>query len=487
METGCTIGTLGAFIDERYAPWLRETSGDVSPAQLKADFAAWLSEPLATLSAGHIETWRRDQVGSLGQPQIVSRQLQALDSCLRKAVEWQLMDRNPLQDVSLESDTDYLIELFAGGIGHASLREGWAAVGLDWTWTLGKRAVLVLPAVSDEVDYVLKIHIAGTFRNYPQRLIVTVNETTVGMILCRGPAAYEFFIPARALATHDRTELVLKTPNSLRPIDHDPESTDSRFVGFRVAKIQLQPMSRRPQQKTAALAADDLPGIIAQRAALQEMVSLGFDCEFGFAQRHLGAEPMSLFRWASVPLEKLIVGLEKRFAGLSAREALDVLINPDGEFVVEDKVFGFRYHTFVFATQGGVLERVQRSEYVRVGVLCKTLLQELNEQSKLFVFHDACASKLEDVRRLVRALRIYGDNTLLWIVGAPTAAQIGETRMIEPGLIQGYVSGFEVGLRSAHIPSWVKVACRAHRIWQKSRESKDVGLIEEQMQKPRRQ
>ena len=57
--------------------------------------------------------------------------------------------------------------------------------------------------------------------------------------------------------------------------------------------------------------------------------------------------------------------------------------------MVEDKVYGFRHHTGVFAFQGGVLERVQRNEYLRVGILCNTLLEELREQKKLFVYHDA--------------------------------------------------------------------------------------------------
>lgn len=68
----------------------------------------------------------------------------------------------------------------------------------------------------------------------PQRLFVDVNETTVGILLCRGPASYEFFVPACAVTPQNRIDVV----------------------------------------------------------------SLGFNCEFGFAQRYVGAEPMSLFRWS---------------------------------------------------------------------------------------------------------------------------------------------------------------------------------------------
>ena len=475
-ELKLAVETLGTFIDERFAPWARENAGAEAAAKVKADCADWLSEPLLTLSAWRIESWRRDQRDARAQPDNVTRQLQALDVCLTKAVEWRLIERNPLRDVQLEAEHDYLIELFAGGIGHGFLREGWAPVGVNWTWTLGKRAILELPPIISEATHVLKMHITGTFRKMPQRLLVSINDLPVGMLLCRGPALYEFYVPPSALNAQNRIEVVLQTPDACRLVDH-VESTDDRLLGFRVAKIELRPLVKSlPDKQQPAAAPDDLPGVLEQRAILQDMTSLGFNCEFGFVQRYVGAEPMSLFRWSFVPIEKLIKGLEKRFDGLTARDALDVQVNPDGEFVVEDKVFGYRHHTFVYAFQGGVLERVQRNEYVRVGILCKTLIEELREHKKLFVYHDAGASGLEDIRRLVRALQIYGHNTLLWIVAAPDAARIGETRQIERGLIQGYVSGFQtnpITPRSPHQTSWIKVACRAHQIWARHKESQD--------------
>jgi hypothetical protein len=479
------VETLGTFIDERYAPWAREHVGDDAAVRLKADFAAWLSEPLSTLSAWRIESWRRDQLDSVAQPLIISHQLQRLDGCLSKAVEWQLIERNPLKDVTLEVDTDRTIELCGGGVGHGYLREGWARVEVNWTWTSGKRALLEWPPISGDADHVLKIHIAGVYKGSPQRLSVSVNGTLVGMVLCRGPAGYEFFVPAGVLNSRDRIDVVLDLPDACRPVDIG-ESADNRYLGLRVAKFELHPLARSLQNLAIpSPAADDLPGVLEQRAALLEMAALGSNCEFGFVQRYVGAEPMNLFRWSSVPLEKLIEGLEKRFVGLTARDALEVKINDNGEFVVEDKVYGTRHHTFVHAAQGGMHERVQKNEYVRVGVLCKALLEELRDHNKLFVYHDAGASELADVRQLVQALRQYGNNTLLWIVGAPSEEQIGETRRIEPGLIKGCVSGFQTGPInpiSPHLQSWVKVACRAHQIWTRAKDTQQKTRLKKQLQ-----
>ena len=480
-----SLETFGKFIDEHYAPWAREHVGDDAAARLKLDFAAWLSEPLTNLSAWRIESWRRDQLELVAQPLIISHQLQRLDGCLSKAAEWQLIERNPLLDVSEEVDNDRSVELFGGGVGQGYLREGWARVEVNWTWTSGKRALLEWPAIRGDADHVLQMHIAGVFKGSPQRLSVRVNDTLVGMVLCRGPAAYDFFVPAGVLNSRDRIDVALELPDATRPVDLG-ESADNRYLGLKVAKFELRPIVKSPLNLQVPLpAADDLPGVLEQRSALLEMAALGFNCEFGFVQRYVGAEPMNLFRWSSVRLDKLIAGLEKRFDGLTARDALDVKINANGEFVVEDKVYGTRHHTFVHAAQGGVIERVQRNEYLRVGVLCKALLEELRDHSKLFVFHDAGASDLADVRELVRALRVYGNNTLLWIVAAPTPAQVGEVRQLEPGLIQGCVSGFQTGPIipiSPHLHSWVKVACRAHKLWTQARDKQRKTRLKKQLQ-----
>ena len=53
-------------------------------------------------------------------------------------------------------------------------------------------------------------------------------------------------------------------------------------------------------------------------ALVNHFESLGRGCEFGFLQRRAGAEPMGLLRFASMPLEGLIRGLQTQFAGIDA-------------------------------------------------------------------------------------------------------------------------------------------------------------------------
>jgi hypothetical protein len=212
------------------------------------------------------------------------------------------------------------------------------------------------------------------------------------------------------------------------------------------------------------------PEVLEQREALMNMQSLGINCEFGFLQRACRAEPLGLFRWTLAPLQKLVPALEQEFRGITHKNVLNIKMNEDSEFVIEDPVYGFQHHTFLFASQGATLAMVKRGEQLRVAMLTMSLLEEMREQRKLFVYHDADQSTLTEVRRLLAALNRYGANTLLWIVGPKPNARVGEVRWIEPGLIEGTVSGFQrpvntIVPESVHRPSWLIVACAAYRLW----------------------
>src|SRR5208283_1061340 len=93
------VSTLGAFIEQRYEAWALEhlRRGDVAVARLKADFAKWLGEPLSTFNSWRIESWRRDRLKAGTKPVTLNRQVDTLRSCLRKAVEWNIIEKHPLQ------------------------------------------------------------------------------------------------------------------------------------------------------------------------------------------------------------------------------------------------------------------------------------------------------------------------------------------------------------------------------------------------------
>lgn len=103
------VSTLGAFIEQRYEAWALEhlRRGDVAVARLKADFEKWLGEPLNSFNSWRIESWRRDRLKAGTKPVTLNRQVDTLRSCLRKAVDWGIIDKHPLQGLKrLKVDED---------------------------------------------------------------------------------------------------------------------------------------------------------------------------------------------------------------------------------------------------------------------------------------------------------------------------------------------------------------------------------------------
>jgi hypothetical protein len=367
--------------------------------------------------------------------------------------------------------SETLVECFTGGRGHEFLREGWSDIEEE-TWTVGRCAVLELPPPDRDCDYVLRLDVAavaGPPGRAIQRISALVNETRIAEVVCRGNKQYEFFVSRAALADGSPVRVALELPNAVRPCDFG-HNADTRFLALRVKRVALAPFTAPhmlPRQEGET-------GLIEQREALLEVQSLGVNCEVGFVQRLVGAEPLGLFRWTFAPLQKLVPALENGLEGLGGANSLEIHVDPRSEFIVRDKIYGFQYHSFVFENKGGTAEEVQRNEYNRLSYLSRTLIEELRGKEKLFAYHDAGGSGLEEVMRLVRALRLYGDNTLLWIVQAPQEALAGTASQIEPGLIQAHVSGFQrpvgnVVPTAEHQPSWLRAILRGHAIWRSLR------------------
>ena len=157
------VSTLGAFIEQRYEPWalghLRR--GDVAVARLKADFSKWLEEPLGTFNVWRIESWRRDRLKAGVKPVTLNRQIDTLRACLRKAVDWEIIENHPLQGLKrLKVDDDERVR-FLTPAEENRLRDAPVTRGrtCDSPYSVqrleGKRHKPVLPARTDVfVDHV---------------------------------------------------------------------------------------------------------------------------------------------------------------------------------------------------------------------------------------------------------------------------------------------------------------------------------------------
>ena len=93
--------TLLAFLDNDYAPWLRENRkyNDAAIERIKKAFPTFLAKSLSSLDGFAIERWRMERLKSGTKKTTCNRDLDALRSAVNKAVEWKMLASTPLATV----------------------------------------------------------------------------------------------------------------------------------------------------------------------------------------------------------------------------------------------------------------------------------------------------------------------------------------------------------------------------------------------------
>ena len=91
--------TLGQFIEESYVPWVnanRPRTAANTLEKLKRHFGTWFAEPLSTITAERIESWKIKRVNTGRVPTTVMRDIFTLSSVLRRAVRLGKLTDNPV-------------------------------------------------------------------------------------------------------------------------------------------------------------------------------------------------------------------------------------------------------------------------------------------------------------------------------------------------------------------------------------------------------
>ena len=169
--------------------------------------------------------------------------------------------------------------------------------------------------------------------------------------------------------------------------------------------------------------------------------SIGDTCEFGIVQRRFGAEPLSLLRWASTPVDKLVTALDTDFAGVGEPEHT-LVEDSHGEYTTRDK----RYHMFshTFSPVSSVpYERFFVQHCKRMQFLRRKLLDDLGTAAKILVYKSEHGITDTQVGALYRALhRFSPDNVLLCVRLADEQHAPGTLERMQPRLFIGYIDKF---------------------------------------------
>jgi tetratricopeptide (TPR) repeat protein len=202
---------------------------------------------------------------------------------------------------------------------------------------------------------------------------------------------------------------------------------------------------------------------------------LGVNCDFGSVQRHFGAEPLGLLRFAGVELDKLLEALAIRFEGIGYLEntVLDLRPHPQPEYWLGDKRFTFFMHTFIFPEHLPTKEKKREildKSCRRLTFLAKKLVSDLCAAEKIFVYQrDAIA--WPEIQMLFTALCEYGPNTLLCVGPSNVEHPAGSVELVEPRLIRGYLKSFNVAGSGDQldVENWRKVCRKAYALQQADR------------------
>ena len=194
----------------------------------------------------------------------------------------------------------------------------------------------------------------------------------------------------------------------------------------------------------------------------------GQGCEFGIVQLVAGgAEPLGLLRWSHIPSANLAEALENRFDGVGSPEQTLIDFYPTAdpanpEYRSIDTRYEFGMHTHVYKKDLSK-EKMFAQTCLRMKFLRRKLIQDLEDGVKIFV-HKIFERNLtdEELGRLYRAVRSYGDNSLLYVRYEDQEHPSGSVVQADDGLFIGYISGFSMTfptgrLQRIDLPAWSSI------------------------------
>jgi tetratricopeptide (TPR) repeat protein len=237
----------------------------------------------------------------------------------------------------------------------------------------------------------------------------------------------------QAMQRFQQAEARFPKNNSFRPYIFD--------IGIRSADVDGKAIS-------ASVADVPKKDATEARSLVMQFESLGgggHGCEFGIFQRHFGAEPLGLLRWADIFQEQLATALETDFSGVGEPEYTKLFIPPNSarpEYWTTDTRYHMAMRCFVHVDEVP-LEIMTRRVTKRLTFLKNKLMEDLKAASKIFVYKNMKRNLTpEEVQRLYKACRRHGPITLLYIQYSDYENSNGVVRELAPGLLVGYIDHF---------------------------------------------
>jgi len=378
-----------------------------------------------------------------------------------------------------------------GGSGNSLsyLGGGWARAEENFTWATGQESHLLLPLGKEPREFVLTLDVIP-FVHPPalstQRLIVSIDETTIGMASLSRPTVLAWRIPVGLIRGAERTLVTLWHPDVARPRDLSG-TADDRELAFSVSEVKvfLLPAAMAadyPLPVGLSLSGGPSPGFgvhpgidvkewVVRRTGLRlpELAagfeSIGDNCEFGLVQRRCDTEPLGLLRFTGSLSNDIVRGIDREFEGIGEPEDITPRLEGEAgnrEFMIHERKYGLIYHTFVYEGER-TADLMRQQEATRLKFLRRKFLEELDAGEKIFVFKRGTPIAESEILPLFLALNRRHPNTLLWVVPEEAGHPSGSVEVLMNGLLKGYIDRFAPG-DNAHdfsFEAWVKLCVNA--------------------------
>lgn len=226
---------------------------------------------------------------------------------------------------------------------------------------------------------------------------------------------------------------------------------------------------------TALLATEQVDTIL-RRSVYEHFESLGSDCEFGFLQRTNGREPLSLFRWGTMPLGAMIELFRHRFKDFATKEtaSLKLVLNPEdgkAEYRFIDKLYQFDAHTFFTKKNMDISESAETllpKVLSHFSLLARKLLEDLEDGEKIFLYKSDKIIDTQQCIELHEAINTIGNNRLLIVMRQEKDRPAFE--VINPRLVIGRVDYLWTDVDNPHKPfssikCWDALIQKAHQFF----------------------
>jgi hypothetical protein len=227
----------------------------------------------------------------------------------------------------------------------------------------------------------------------------------------------------------------------------------------------------RPQETPGVPKLTRASPVLSDRDLAMQFESLGGNghgCEFGLFQRHFGAEPLGLLRWADLGDDLLIKALESRFEGVGLT-ANTIVFNPEhsDEWWTRDTRYWMAMRSFV-KTADVNLDEMTVQVCLRLQFLRRKLIEDLEAGEKIFAYRNMYRILTDmEIARLHAAVGSYGNSTLFYVRYADGEHPGGTVEVKAPGLLIGYIDHFAFSPDNKLIKpvnyAWLAVCDRAYR------------------------